>query len=246
MTWPIVRDKYLAAKAVGLRIRTSLDYKKVTPSAIAAAVLKRALDLPLEPMATLAVARDAVCWKVIGVNSAKKFAGKDAFPFMAAMLPMVDEALKGRVTERLLVAQISGARNPTPGAVAEALVKNLVFGPSDVGGPSSPARTQPGAHTLPLGEFAARVQEVTDTAPTGTFGLDKVFISHVWRHFVERGYSGGMTESEFKDRLLAAHRGRLITLAGEDFPDRRDSGDINKSAISYLNATYHYVRAHRG
>ncbi|MGH8615854.1 MAG: hypothetical protein ACREYF_28545 [Gammaproteobacteria bacterium] len=238
LNWTTVRDKYVAAKAVGFGIHSAADYKKVTPGALSAMVLNQAFTLKLDGVPTLAVARDAACWKALGIDSAKRFTGKEAFPFLATMLPGVDPSLKGKLSEAILVAQTIGARNPSTSAVCIALLERVIFGERWHTAVKHEA-------PLDLSDFAKHVQEAANTAPTGRFGLDKVFISHVWRHFNELGYGAGMNADEFRREVIDAHLKGLVTLAEEDLPDRRDPVDINASRMTHVNATYHYVRITR-
>jgi hypothetical protein len=93
-----------------------------------------------------------------------------------------------------------------------------------------------------LEEFAGRVLNVANSAPTGRHGLEKVFISHVWKYFKEHGFDNGMSYEDFKQYLLQANRANYLTLSQEDIPGQLPADDIRNSATPYLNATFHYIR----
>jgi len=99
--------------------------------------------------------------------------------------------------------------------------------------------------TVSLETFAQTVMKVAAQAPTGHFGLDKVFISHLWQHGNACGLLQGMSLEEFKQRLLEANQADYLTLSQADLPDRLPSDDVISSATPYLNATFHFIRLPR-
>lgn len=90
--------------------------------------------------------------------------------------------------------------------------------------------------------FAQTVRDVAAQAPTGYYGLDKVFISHVWQHGNACGLLHGMNLQEFKQRLLEANQANCLTLSQADLPDRLSRVDVVESSTPYLNAMFHFVR----
>lgn len=94
-----------------------------------------------------------------------------------------------------------------------------------------------------LQRFAVEVREACDEVVAtpgwewGHFGDDKVFIVAAWE-------MGGFDESlaEFKKRLVAAHRARLLVLTRADLVEAMDRYDVQRSETAYLSATYHFIR----
>jgi hypothetical protein len=98
---------------------------------------------------------------------------------------------------------------------------------------------RPPLMSLSLRDFVARVQETADRAIVGTFG-NKVFVAPLYRLFEERGETSGCSLSEFKDRLMTAHRAGLLVLErceGMEFPEQMAA----KSEIKYVGGAYHFV-----
>ena len=51
-----------------------------------------------------------------------------------------------------------------------------------------------------------------------------------------------MDVADFKNRLVQAHRARLLELGRADLVEAMDPADVRESATPYLNAVYHFVR----
>ncbi len=77
--------------------------------------------------------------------------------------------------------------------------------------------------------------------PTGRFGDNKVFISHVWRRLRDEPGVPAMDLPAFKGRLTEANNARLLTLSRADLPQLLDSADVQESETRYLNAEFHFV-----
>jgi hypothetical protein len=93
-----------------------------------------------------------------------------------------------------------------------------------------------------LDAFVADVLRLAAPAAEGFMGNRKTFISRVWRTVAaERGH-WGLSEVEFKCMLTEAHRLGHLVLANADLRDDRNLDDVQKSAVSYRNAVFHYVR----
>jgi len=91
-------------------------------------------------------------------------------------------------------------------------------------------------------KFAERVKAAARACPTGRYGDNKVFIAHVWRRLQADPDFAGMDLDTFKDRLAEANNARLLDLGRADLVQALDPDDVRQSELSYLNATFHFVR----
>jgi hypothetical protein len=96
-----------------------------------------------------------------------------------------------------------------------------------------------------LESFAREVLSAAAACPTGWFGDDRVFISHVRQAYAERPGSRVRDADAFKRRLVEAHRADLLTLVRADLVEAMDPGDVAASEARYLNATFHFIRCRR-
>ena len=78
-------------------------------------------------------------------------------------------------------------------------------------------------------------------SPTGWFGDDKVFISHVHRQMGD-----GPSLDSFKRRLVEANTAGLVQLARADLVAAMDPADVSASEVTYLTAEFHFVRVEKG
>jgi hypothetical protein len=88
--------------------------------------------------------------------------------------------------------------------------------------------------------FAQRVLSAARDVKTGRFGDDKVFISHVAQQLDTDGYAIGDVDA-FKNRLVAVHRGRFLSLSRADLVPAMNLADVTASETRYQNATFHFV-----
>jgi len=252
LIWNELKEKYLVALSLGMKIRSEKDLKIFSVSGfLPKAIIKNELNLHQDVPINKAF-WDAVYWHALGEQSSQRFLVKDVKCYLLNKVLQADHTLDEAKARAQLPAKLVGALNPRADGLRQALLKRLV-NPED-SKPVEPAFSNKSSSTEVLGnppkavnleEFARRVLEVAATAPTGQHGTEKIFISHIWRHFCEHGFAEGMTEAEFKSRLLDANRANYLTLSQEDLPSLVSSDDINASATPYLNATFHYVRIQR-
>lgn len=108
---------------------------------------------------------------------------------------------------------------------------------------SQSTRKGPGQSPLPADEkgFAERVLSAARASKTGRFGDDKVFVSHVLRQLQAEGFAIPDVDA-FKERLVAAHRAKLLSLSRADLVQAMAAEDVDGSETRYLNARFHFVR----
>lgn len=92
--------------------------------------------------------------------------------------------------------------------------------------------------SIELQSFASQVNAVASQMPAaGRFGESKAFIFSVWAlgRFEE-------TLAEFKASLIVASKAGLVELCRADMVEAMDAGQVRRSEIEHLGATYNFVR----
>ena len=93
-----------------------------------------------------------------------------------------------------------------------------------------------------LPAFASAVQTAARTSPTGWFGDNKVFISHAWRQLRQDGRFASLDSAAFKQQLVKASLHGLLVLSRADLVQLMNPVDVDESATSFQNATFHFIR----
>ncbi|HKA87997.1 MAG TPA: hypothetical protein VKE22_10040 [Haliangiales bacterium] len=172
---------------------------------------------------TLARTADALGWKLLGGTPGEPFTRERVLAFL------VGRALGARVPDvaaamRLAAARAAGARRADARELADAIVRRWLAGEA--------------AGEEDLGGFARRVRAAAGASPSGRFGDNKVFISHVHAALADPA----LDLPAFKARLVDAHRQGLVTLTRADLVEAMDPADVAASETRYLGATFHFVR----
>ena len=90
--------------------------------------------------------------------------------------------------------------------------------------------------------FAREVLAAARIKADGWSGNRKALISRVWETLRADRPEWSLTEIEFKCMLIEAHRCGLLVLANADLKDKRDLKVLQKSAVSYKNTIWHFIR----
>jgi hypothetical protein len=242
-TWAKIKT-CLVARALGLPSSAAVRGRLEDAAGLRAAILRIGENLSTSEAGSWAEAQDALAWKLVGVDSTRRFSRKSVLAhFLRQRLDAARE-LEPEQALGQLAARHVGARRIDPNALRLAAVRRWIDETLAAEAPSSPASMEPATRPAPpappgdnaLAGFAARVVAAAQASPTGRFGDDKVFIWHVMRHL------GVNDEVAFKQRLIDAHRARLLTLSRADLVDAMDPQDVARSETRYSNATYHFVR----
>lgn len=139
-----------------------------------------------------------------------------------------------------------GMLNLKTGEVEKALLRLMIDGKSiDQKKPEQPALKAQTSTTFDLKSFARDVLECARTCPTGQWGSNKVFISHVWRYFQKIHTEWQLDESSFKKKLTEANHHQYITLSHADMVGIMNHADVRESATPYLNDCFHFIRIGR-
>jgi hypothetical protein len=93
--------------------------------------------------------------------------------------------------------------------------------------------------------FANTVASAARTCPTGWFGGNKVFISHVWNQLKNDRPFAALGLDGFKQKLVDANREGRLTLSRADLVQSMDSDDIIASEIPHLTTAFHFILVER-
>ncbi|MGE6757929.1 hypothetical protein ACQKGO_07975 [Corallococcus interemptor] len=233
LTWKRVRQQYLLAKDLGLPTSKAALGRLSNADGMRALILKRAHQLDGPELPTLAQVRDQLMWRKLGVETNEKFT------LRAIQAHVIGKLLEQEVSDpkrgvEQLTARAVGASRADAEALRLATLRKWVL--------PEPARTAPvdvPAETAPSdpASFAKNVLRVARTLPTGRFGDDKVFISHVWKA-MQPGWS---SREAFDSALLEANRKRHLTLTRADLVSMMNPADVAESEIRFYGATFHFV-----
>jgi hypothetical protein len=233
-TWAVLRKTYLPACVLGIPASTETLFKALASEpAFQAVLLKQQFNLSIGELPKPDEATDSLAWKLIGFEGEnRKFNPKNV------KTAIFNRALgDGHMTDfkkaaARLLAQRIGARRDDAKELRDAVVRSLID--REENGPIQPA--------FDLPSFAERVKSVARGCPTGRFGENKVFISHVWKALQFDPKFETMELDTFKEHLAQANNVRLLDLTRADLVQAMDADDIRQSEVHYLNATFHFVR----
>jgi len=234
--WGTVKAKYLIPKALRLSPTSESDIKTFgDANKLASLLLKRGLGLPVGTGTSLGSVFEAIACRELGYPDHAKL--KDLIPHLLGKAigsndPIkIKDALK--VVPRVL---LDAPKSGMEGLRAVALV-----------GFTSPALPQPIVNLEPfdLEEFANTVKAVAWRSPTGWFGDNKVFISHVWRQVEDEPQFATLGLTGFKEKLVEANRENLLTLSRADMNEELPPDDLDEAETTYQNTVFHFVLMER-
>jgi hypothetical protein len=154
---------------------------------------------------------------------------------------------------------LSGATQPRPDAVIDALAGRWLFGERAPGASKNGSgddthapRRAPTAKKIKNGSpdrrdaaFLTRAASKIARAASGprarAFGPNKVFIASVWESLATDPELRSLGEAGFKALLVDAHRQGLIALSRADLVAAMDPRDVAASEIRHGNVTYHFI-----
>lgn len=93
-----------------------------------------------------------------------------------------------------------------------------------------------------LSGFASRVKDVArGMNDDNRFGRFKVFIAPIWQRMRAASSLEPMSEGDFKEKLVAAHRAGFLRLTRADLTPAMAPQLVAASEVPYLNAVFHFV-----
>lgn len=268
--WPTLRNRYLVALALGISADDKTAFRDVgTSKGLRPAVLVRHFQLPGTAVPSEARVMHLLAWQQlqsahdVEIPATKNISHKnillatllsgqkgDPVTLLAAQVTRAESNSLTHVREAVIRTFFTStvATTPIAPAVAAETPREPTVQTNDANGGAahSPVGTQPGTGQMPqqpmeLAEFAQRVMEAARTSPTGRFGENKVFLSHVWNRFGDNG----LTRPDFDRLLVEANRENLLTLSRADLVSAMDPVDVSTSEIQLSDSSFHFVRIDR-
>jgi hypothetical protein len=243
-TWQTIQSRYLLPRALGLRPDAGAG-KKMDKDKLAALLLKRRFQLPVGTGPSLRSVLEALACRELG------------FPEQATLAEVKDLALSRklgsdrRLSTKDLTTQVPRVLLDTPRSGLAGLREVALREWAGDGIPPRPSPEAARAAPPPdaafdLSAFAHTVRAVARDCPTGRFGDNKVFISHVARRLAGEPGFAGMGLETFKRKLVEANTARLLTLSRADLVSVMDPADVRESETHDLNAVFHFILIERG
>ncbi|WP_375757137.1 hypothetical protein [Corallococcus exercitus] len=237
LTWKRVKQQHLLAKGLGLPGSKPALGRLSDADGVRALVLKRAHKVAGPETPTLAQVRDRLLWRQLGVET------EEAFSLRAVQAHLLGKLLEQEVSDpkrgvEQLAARAVGASRVDAEVVRLAALREWVLAeaaPVQPGTSAEAARVE--APPSDTASFARRVLAVARALPTGRFGDNKVFISHVWKAMQPEWSS----RDAFDSALLSANRQRHLSLSRADVTSAMSASDVNESEVRAYGATFHFV-----
>lgn len=225
-----IKAKFLVPKALGVSAEVVSKSDRLE-----AVLFKRKLGLPVGTGNTLNAVLGAIACRELGFSDETKVNFRDA------ILSKSIGEVKTLSTNDLKVALRARVLNPPK--EKDSLRKLALKGFADAVNDTPVHQPEPSAdETFDLEDFANTVLSVARKSPTGRFGDNKVFISHVWRQLADEPRFARLGLDGFKAKLLEANRADLLTLSRADLVQVMDPTEVRESETAYLNATFHFIR----
>ncbi|NOK37490.1 hypothetical protein HMI49_30270 [Corallococcus exercitus] len=242
LTWKRVKQQHLLAKGLGLPSSKAVFGRLSDARGMRALLLKRAHQVEGPELPTLGQVDDRLMWRELGVETDEKL----TIPALKAHLLskiLGQEVTNARRGLDQLAARAVGASRVDAEVIRMSALRQWVL-PEGESAPkarsSKAARLEAPPEALPAADtasFATRILAVARKLPTGRFGDNKVFISHVWRA-VQPEWS---SREAFDTALLDANRKRHLSLSRADLVQHMNATDVAESEVQSYGATYHFV-----
>lgn len=247
-SWATIQAKYLLPKALGLEPGSAEANSLSASSTLVPRLLKRTLGLPAGTRDTLSAVLEAYLCQQLGFPAESELAAVTGGIFARA-IGSADRVTKKQAM-KVIPNQLLGAKSNAADDVRAAVILRGLSGDAPtVLTPTSRSSATP-VHqpepqpdeTFDLEDFANTVLSVARKSPTGRFGDNKVFISHVWRQLADEPRFARLGPDGFKAKLVEANRADLLTLTRADLVQVMDPAEVRESETAYLNATFHFIR----
>jgi hypothetical protein len=244
--WDVLKKKYLFACALGLP--PAQASREMDKGNVSAAILARHQRLELGDYPTPIQVEDALVLRALGIETKEKLTlNLIRKLFLNRLLGGTRPQEPGDALAQL-AAKAVAARRANTDELQAAVIRRWLDGLEAVPEvkatvAATPGMAAPGA-VAPReddGTFAARVIATARSTKTGRFGSNKVFISHIFRKLVDEGVIPADSEA-FKERLVVAHLGGLLSLSRADLVEAMEAQDVDTSETRYRGATFHFVR----
>lgn len=265
--WSEQRDIWLVAKVLGVdAARPSVRKALTRPEGLNALIVQGAFGLNLRQALSPSKLRAALA--LIALERAFGNNVKSGLNRGSALSAKAGRVLAGQLlqnprevnTDARLISMISaeqvGATRADIEILRLALLRRLVAGALREQAQAKPAperiartiangavESAPMAAMRPgLALFSAGVLTAARSHAQGWPGSRKAFISQVWKAIRTSHPDWDLSEIEFKDMLVGAHRAGQVVLSSADLKNKQNLKEFEDSAISYKNTVWHFVR----
>ncbi|MCY1016195.1 hypothetical protein [Pyxidicoccus sp. MSG2] len=239
LTWKKLKATYLLARTLELPPTKPVLARLSSADGVRATLLKQEHGLADADGLTLAQVRDRLLWRQLGVETDRPFSLSAVQAHLLGKL-LDSETKDPRKAVEQLAARSAGATRVDAEAVRLAILRRWALPDSEAHAPAEvppPQTEQDSASEDSVASFAERVLAVARALPTGRFGQNKVFISHVWKALQPEW---GNREA-FDVALLEANRTRHLSLTRADLVSAMDPRDVADSEVRSYGATFHFV-----
>lgn len=236
--WGTVKAKYLTPMALGLPVGSEHTADTVGKAEkFAAFLLKQRLGLPVGTGSTLNAVFEAIACRELGYPDHTELRGLREVILSKRIGSDEQLDTKGlaKVAPRILLGTTKGVQGLRAAALA-----GWADGETE-GEQPGPVMEEP----FDLEMFANTVASAARTCPTGWFGGNKVFISHVWNQLKNDRPFAALGREGFKQKLVDANREGRLTLSRADLVQLMDPADVAASETTYLTATFHFILVER-
>lgn len=266
--WHEIRDGHLIALALGLTPGAKLVARLTTAEGLRIAILTRHFNLPFD-LATATTEQIryglAKTAEQRGLTAGIPTTGGENSLSQKEAVMMGAKLLKSRhVVESdgellaCLAAEAVGAMNESAAELRQMLFRQLITSRE-----SSPLAGDNEGHVTsnhlqatgepnpngtieaappPLALFTSEVKSIAEEIAVGWPGNRRAFISHVWQALREKFPLWHLSEEQYKEMILSAHRSGQLRLAIADLRDKTNLDDVTQSRIAYKNSEWHFIR----
>lgn len=268
--WHEIRDGHLIALSLGLVPTSQLVARLASAEGLRSVLLTKHFQLPYDIASVtveqirFALAKLAESRSLTSGIRATPIKENDLTQKEAVM--MGSKLLKsGHVVESdgeliaCLAAEVVGAVNESASELRQMLFRRLISAKesSEINKTAFAAQSHPETQVSdaamtntpnlkkappPLPEFTQEVINIAKHIAVGWPGNKRAFISHIWRELQETFPFWCLTEEEYKELILNAHRAGLLRLAIADLRDKTNVEDVAASRIAYKNSEWHFIR----
>ena len=237
LTWRRVKQQHLLARGLGLPNSKAVFGRLAQADGVRALLLKRAHKVEGPETPTLSQVDDRLMWRALGVETDAKLTLPAVKALLLSKLLGQEVSNPKRGLEQLAARTVGAARVDAE-VVRLAALREWVLAEGSAK-PAEPVPVEKTVAPVPAdtASFARRVLKVARALPTGRFGDNKVFISHVWRAVQPEWAS----REAFDTALLEANRKRHISLSRADLVQHMNAADVAESEVQSYGATYHFV-----
>ncbi|MEL6872181.1 MAG: hypothetical protein AAFO62_05175, partial [Pseudomonadota bacterium] len=260
---PLTRRKLLAKpdglrmailqNAYGIKLRQTPSLARMR-AALAGIALKRAFGNKLAPGFSTDGGVDANSSRLLAGELARKPRDFETdgklIAALAAEAVHAAQADVGTLRLTILRAYFSRAAGPTaseqPVTAPPRMAARTAKPPADGKAPHANATANPAKATTTgrpdLEAFATAVLAAGEARAQGWPGNRKVLIGHLWEEVAAHHADWGLCDVEFQNMLVEAHRTGHLVLANADLKSKSDLADFERSAITYKNTVWHFIR----